>query len=341
MEPRNLGGVVAELGQDLVGVFAERRRRRPDGRRRGGQLERRRRPAGSRPRRDAPARRSSRAPASGEANAARMSLIGPHGMSAASSAASQSAVERVGEPRRQQRAERRRARSTRSPFVAKRGSPASAGSTERRAQPEPLPLRADGDRDRAVGGRERLVRHDVRMGVAEPPGRDAADERVLRLVHQAAPASIRATRGRSAGPRRRSRTRCARARPARARTATAPSIPLTTSLIATPTLVGSPPSSSDAPGDRHQPARGLDHEVVAGPIRGGADRPVARDGQVDQRRVQPSQRLVVEAEPRRTRRPGSSRPGRRRARASRRRTATPSGCLRSSRMPRLLRLTAR
>ncbi len=32
-----------------------------------------------------------------------------------------------------------------------------------------------------------------------------------------------------------------------ARMATVPSIPLTTSLIATPTLVGSPPSSSDAP----------------------------------------------------------------------------------------------
>ena len=57
--------------------------------------------------------------------------------------------------------------------------------TDRRAQPRPLALRADRDRDRAVGRRERLVRDDVRVGVAEPARRDAADERVLGLVDEA------------------------------------------------------------------------------------------------------------------------------------------------------------
>ena len=39
---------------------------------------------------------------------------------------------------------------------------------DRRAQPRPLPLRPDRDRDRAVGRLEGLVRDDVRVGVAEP-----------------------------------------------------------------------------------------------------------------------------------------------------------------------------
>ena len=107
------------------------------------------------------------ATASGEANAATMSLIGPHGISAASRAVSQSAVGRAA--KRSARIGRSSARcSTRSPLVANRRSSARLGQPERGAQPRPLALRADGDRDRAVGRRERLVRDDVRVGVAEP-----------------------------------------------------------------------------------------------------------------------------------------------------------------------------
>ena len=215
MEPRHLGGGVAELGQDLVGVLAEDRRRRPDRTPAWRTAGTARRPAGSTP--QAGCSCSTVIPsasASGEANAARTSLIGPHGMSAASSAASQSAVERVAK-RAASNGRSVARRSTRSPFVAKRGSPASSGSTERRAQPRPLPLRADRDGDRAVGGRERLVRHDVRVGVAEPPGRNAADERVLRLVHQAGEGRAEERDVDPLAVARRSRTRCARARPAR------------------------------------------------------------------------------------------------------------------------------
>ena len=50
-------------------------------------------------------------------------------------------------------------------------------------------------------------------------------------------------------------------------------------------------------GDRHQPADGLDDEVVAGPVGRRAARSVARDREVDEPRVQGPERLVVEAEP--------------------------------------------
>ena len=56
--------------------------------------------------------------------------------------------------------------------------------------------------------------------------------------------------------------------------------------MATPTLVGSPPSASDAPVIDISPLGGLDDEVVAGPVGGRAVRPVARDGQVDEPRVE-------------------------------------------------------
>ena len=137
--------------------------------------------------------------------------------------------------------------STRSPFVANRGSCGQVRQPERRAQPRPLALRADRDRDRAVGRVERLVRDDVRVGVAEPARRDARDERVLRLVDEA---GQRGAQQRDVDPlaARRRPDRSSRSRPtSAASTLTAPSIPVTTSLIATPTLVGPPPSASGAP----------------------------------------------------------------------------------------------
>ncbi len=50
--------------------------------------------------------------------------------------------------------------------------------------------------------------------------------------------------------------------------------------------------------DRHQPARGLDHEVIAGPVGSRTGPPVSGDGQMDEARVQRRQRLVVEAKAR-------------------------------------------
>ena len=55
---------------------------------------------------------------------------------------------------------------------------------ERLAEARPLPLAPDGDRDLPVARRERLVRDDVRVGVAQPPRRNPGHEGVLRLVDE-------------------------------------------------------------------------------------------------------------------------------------------------------------
>ena len=67
---------------------------------------------------------------------------------------------------------------------------------------------------------------------------------------------------------------------------TAANRPVTTSLIATPTFTGRPPSSSGCAGDRHQPADRLDDEVVAGLPGVGAGRAEPGDREVDEVRVE-------------------------------------------------------
>ena len=130
--------------------------------------ERQARPGASRPARGARRRRSSRGrPPAACANAATTSLIDPHGMSAASRRASQSAVGAVAEPRRQDRAQLARDASTRSPLVAYR-------AVRRRGRAAPITSHSRGhwrslptaSGELAVGRRERLVRDDVRMRVA-------------------------------------------------------------------------------------------------------------------------------------------------------------------------------
>ena len=123
------------------------------------------------------------------------------------------------------------------------------GHAERRTEPQPLALRADGDGDRAVGGLERLVRNDVGVRVAEPARRHPGRERVLRLVDETRESgaeerdidTLAACRPTGTRPTTPSRPRTA------ASTLTAPSMPVTTSAIATPTFVGDPPSGSGAP----------------------------------------------------------------------------------------------
>ena len=119
--------------------------------------------------------------------------------------------------------------------------------SQRGAQPGPLALGPDSDRDRAVGGVPN-VSYGTMFGCALPsrPGALPEDERVLRLVDEA---RQRRAEQRDVDPLARSEAGpSSRSRPtSAARTPTAPSIPDTTSLIATPTLVGSPPSASAAP----------------------------------------------------------------------------------------------
>ena len=179
--------VIAQLGEDLVGVLAEGRRRRAD---RG----RRRRSARTGcptwrmtpQRRVRPARRSSRAPPPRAIANAREDVVDRPardlGRVQRRAARRPSARRRTARPGSGASSARL---STRSPLVANRGSAASPGKSQRRAEPRPLALRPDRDRDRAVGGRERLVRDDVRVGVAEPARGDARHERVLGLVDQA------------------------------------------------------------------------------------------------------------------------------------------------------------
>ena len=316
---------------------------RPDRRRRRRQLRTARRPGGSRPRPGAPCSTViPSATASGEANAATTSLIGPHGISAASSAASQSAVERVGEARRQQRSDAARpaARPGRrwSRSADRRPAPAAPSAAHSRGHCRSEPT-ATAIAPSAVAN----VSYGTMFGWALPsrPGATPVDERVLGLVDEAGEGRAEERDVDPLAARRRSRTPVALAPDQRGQDADRPEHPGHDIADRDADLGRAAAVLVRRAGDRHEPARGLDDEVVAGPVGGRADRPVAGDGEVDEARVQRARARRRRSRAARTRRPGSSRPGRRRRASSRRRTAAPSGCLRSSRMPRLLRLTAR
>ena len=245
-------------------MLAEERRRRPDRGRRRRQLERRRDLASAaEPRMRRP--RPSRPAAHGEANAAATSLIGPAGISAASRAASHSAV--VRSAKRAASVGISSARfATRSPFVANRGSSARAGSPsarQNRGHWRSLPT-ATAIVPSAVSN----VSYGTMFGWALPsrPGDSPPTNAFWAWLTRAArveprsETSIRWPAPAAPSPR-------ARAPTSAARIATAPFSPVRTSLIATPTFVGPPPSVVGRAGDRHQPGLGLDHEVVAGPRR--------------------------------------------------------------------------
>ena len=279
-----------------------------------------------------------RATACGDANAAVTSLIGPNGMSAASSASIHSAVVRPAN--RDARIGRRSSRwTTRSPLVAYRGSSASPGNpmaSHRRGHCRSLPT-ATASSPSAVA--EGLVRHQVGVGVAHPDRRRAAHERVLRLVDEDGerrleerhvdplPADVRPRRrvaGEQAGQDRDRAEQPGDDVADRHADLGRPS----------PVLVG-------RPRDRHQPADRLDHEVVARLRRIGAVGAEPRDREVDEVRVElaAARRRRTPARP--SRRRGSSRRGRRTRARSRRSTSRPASVLRSSRIERLFRLTAR
>ena len=106
-----------------------------------------------------------------------------------------------------------------------------------RAQARPLTFCRDRDRDLAIGRGERLVRDDVRVGVAAPRRLRAGGKRVLGLVDER-------------GQRRleqRDIDALADAGTQRGQDAHRPSSPVTMSLMATPTFVGWPPASSPNP----------------------------------------------------------------------------------------------
>ena len=270
-----------------------------------------------------------------------MSLIGPHGMDAASRAASQAAA-----PRSRKRPARigRSSAPPHDPVAVRReaGIHSQLRHSEDLAEPRPLALRSDGHGDRAVRGVERLVRDDVGMRVAEPLRRRARDEGVLRLVDQAG----------QRGAEQRDVDALAAAR-ARGRLA----VPLATDEGGENADRAEHPGHDVADrhahlgrsaafgvrgaGDRHQATRRLDDEVVAGQGGRRTGRTEAGDRQVDERRVQALQ-------------PSSSKPEAREAAdpevldddvAASEQPAqdlpAPSGVLRSSRRLRLFRLTAR
>ncbi len=164
---------------------------------------------------------------------------------------------------------------------------------EGRTQPDPLALGPDRHGQLAVGGGEGLVRHDVGVGVAAPSRGMPGDEPVLRLVDE----------DREGGGQERRVD------------------PLATSrLVPVPLEHGRqdaddgiqpgddvadrdadlgrvPTVGVGVPGDRHQPGRGLDHEVVARSGRGRSVAPVAADRQVDQPGMRVAQPCLVDPEP--------------------------------------------
>ena len=159
------------------------------------------------------------ATAASDAKASAIVLIGPHGIEAAPSAASQAAA-----PRSRNRASRIARSSerwvTRSPLDAKRGSVGELRAVEHLA--EPLPLALGARRPRRSGRRRSAkVSYGTMFGCALPSrsGDRAVDERVLGLVDEAGQrgaeqrdVDLLAARRRRPAPRR---ARDPAARPAR------------------------------------------------------------------------------------------------------------------------------
>ena len=138
------------------------------------------------------------------------------------------------------------------------------------------------------------------MRIAVAPGGDPGDERVLRLVHQHCQG-----RGeeRHVDPLARSspvgRTRTGRsALQQRGEHRDRPEQPAHDIADRNADLGRLAPVGFGRPGDRHEPACRLNDRVVAGTFGVGAMGPVARDGQVDESRVDPAQLGLVEPEPR-------------------------------------------
>ena len=215
-----------------------------------------------------------RAAASGDANAATMSLIGPHGISAASSAASHSVARSArGTARRGSGAARPGARRGRRSSRSADRPPARAGRAPT-TEPRPLPLGADRDRDRRRR-RSRTSRTGrcsgarCRAGPGATPVTNAFWAWLTRLARVDAEQrdvdALAARQDRVAGEVRAPAPRVA-ARQQRRQDADRPEHP------------GHDVADRDArpwsaaavrvgrAGDRHQPARRLDDEVVAGPV---------------------------------------------------------------------------
>ena len=217
------------------------------------------------------------ATASGDANAATTSLIGPTGISPASSTVVQSAVSRSRNRAGQERTAAPPRRSTR---VAVRREARVLGEgrqSEHGTEPPPLTLRPDRDRDRAVSRRRtsRKARCSGERSRAGPGDR-LADECVLRLVHQAgqrgAEDATRPPAGRDRPPLR----PVALAADQRGQDADRPEHPGHDVADRHADLGRRAPVRVGGAGDRHQAARGLDDEVVAGPVRRRAARARSR-----------------------------------------------------------------
>ena len=269
-----------------------------------------------------------------------MSLIGPAGMSAASSAASHSAVVPLAEPLARASRSAPSRFSTRAPFVANRGSSASAGSPiarQNRGHCRSLPT-ATAISPSTVSN----ISYGTMLGWALPSRPGAApstnafwawltriasvDSKIDTSIrwptpYAGEPVALPPGERRQDPDRRVEPGRDVGDRDADLRRDAAVRVGLA--------------------GDRHQAGLGLEQEVVAGAADERAGRAVAADREVDQARVDRAQRLVAEPEPLEAVRAGGSRRRRRRSPRRRRRTSAPDGCFRSSRRLRLLRLTER
>src|SRR6185369_4633943 len=145
---------------------------------------------------------------------------------------------------------------------------AQARQPDGRPEPRPLSLAADTEGDLAVAGPERLVGNDARVRVAAPSRRTAGDERVLGLVDED---GERALEQRDIDPLAPGATARAFALVAPAGRATLPR-EQAREHTDHPEQAADDVAHRDADlhrpafglaGDGHEPAHGLDHEVVA------------------------------------------------------------------------------
>ena len=223
--------------------------------------------------------RRPRAITCGSAKTSSRRLIGPQGTPAASSAAIHSCVVRITVAWRSSGISSARC-FTRAALVAKRSSRAQLGLPATSQNLRELAVVADRQDHVAVGGREVLVRHDVRVRVAHAARHRAADQVVGGLVGQAGDLHVEqrqvdvlALAG-AVAVRERGQHADGGVQAGEDVGQRDADLLRARALLA----VG-------AAGDAHQPAHALDQEVVAGALRVRAGLAEAGDRAVDQARA--------------------------------------------------------
>ena len=152
-----------------------------------------------------------------------------------------------------------------------------------------LTVVANGEDDVAVGSGEILIGHDVRMGIAHAPGRHAGGEVIQRLVAEAGDLHVE-QRGVDMLALAAAFAMCQRSEHANGGVQAGEDIGQRHADLHRPGAL----LRIAAPGQAHQPAEALDHEVVAGTRSVGAVLAETGDRAIDQPRIDRLQAFVIQ-----------------------------------------------